>query len=187
MTLMVLGLFLWVGVHLFPVLAPALRLQLIGRIGNLAYQGLFALLILLGLILIVLGWQGSTPTILYMPPMGLRHPAMLLVVIALILFAVSYLPSRIRRFIRHPQLTGVLVWALAHLMANGDSRSVLLFGVMGAWALLSMFAINQRDGAWSRPEAPALWREAIPVVVGLVVAVILVRLHPYLSGVSLMG
>lgn len=187
MALMALGLIIWTGIHLFPSLAPTQRQRVIERIGEAPYKGLFALLILVGLILIVVGWRSSVPSMVYVPPIGLRHPAMLLVVIAFILFAASHLPTRIKRYIRHPQLAGVALWALAHLMANGDSRSVLLFTVLGIWALVSMVTLNRRDGVWIKPGPPAVWREAIPVVAGVLVAAIVVKLHPYLSGVSLIG
>ncbi|MCG8099787.1 MAG: NnrU protein, partial [Candidatus Thiodiazotropha taylori] len=79
MTLLLIGLTLWAGVHLFPSLLPQVRDDLIKRIGDGPYQGLFALLILTGVVLIVFGWRGAVPTQVYAPPAGLRHAAMLLV------------------------------------------------------------------------------------------------------------
>ncbi|MCG7869144.1 MAG: NnrU family protein [Candidatus Thiodiazotropha taylori] len=189
MTLLLIGLTLWAGVHLFPSLLPQVRDDLIKRIGDGPYQGLFALLILTGVVLIVFGWRGTVPTQVYAPPAGLRHAAMLLVVIGFILMAAASFPrTRVKRLIRHPQLTGVLLWALAHLLANGDSRSLLLFSVMAIWTVVSMLLINRRDGAWVKPETTMAWYgELLVVVVGVGIAALVVRFHVYLAGVPLIG
>ena len=189
MTLLLLGLILWVGVHLMPSLLPDVRAALVNRIGDGPYQGLFALLILAGLLLIVFGWRRTVPTQVYRPPTGLRHPAMLLVVIGFILMAAASFPrTRIKRLIRHPQLTGVLLWALAHLLANGDSRSLLVFSVIAVWAVVSMLLINRRDVDWVKPETVMAWYgELLVVVAGVGVAVLVVRFHYYLAGVPLIA
>ena len=189
MTLLGIGLLIWVAVHLFPSLFPATRQSLTERLGNMAYQGVFALCILTGLLLIIFGWRNAVPTHVYAPPVALREPAMLLVVVGFILMAAANFPAtRIKRFIRHPQLSGVLLWAIAHLLMNGDSRSLLLFVVIGLWALVSMFTINHRDGPWVRPVSPAGWiPEVIIVTAGIVVAVLISYFHEYLAGVPLVG
>ncbi|MCG7980300.1 MAG: NnrU family protein [Candidatus Thiodiazotropha endolucinida] len=189
MTLLLIGLTLWAGVHLFPSLLPQVRDGLIKRIGDGPYQGLFALLILTGVVLIVFGWRGTVPTQVYAPPAGLRHAAMLLVVIGFILMAAASFPrTRVKRLIRHPQLTGVLLWALAHLLANGDSRSLLLFSVMAIWTVTSMLLINRRDGDWVKPETTMAWYgELLVVVTGVGVAVLILRFHYHIAGVALIG
>lgn len=184
---MVAGLALWVVVHLFPSVAKNARQAVMARIGNGPYQGVFALLIITSLVLIVFGWRNAVPEIIYLPPPVLRTPAMLLVVIAFILFVASNFPrTRIKRFLRHPQLSGVLLWAIAHLMANGDSRSLLLFGTLGAWAIVEMILINRRDGAWQKPAEvmPVMLEFVIPAI-GLVLAVLVVKFHYYIAGVPL--
>ena len=184
-----IGLLIWVVVHLFPSVFPAARQSLISRLGNLAYQGVFALCILAGLILIILGWRNSVPTQIYTAPVVLREPGMLLVVVGFILMAAANFPTtRIKRLIRHPQLSGVLLWAIAHLLMNGDSRSLLVFLVIGLWALVSMLTINHRDGAWIRPDPPAGWTpEIIIVAAGIAVAALAVYFHEYLAGVPLIA
>ena len=160
---------------------------MITRIGNLPYQLLFALLILGSLVLIVSGWKNAVPQIVYLPPLVLRTPAMLLVVIAFILFVAANFPkTRFKRILRHPQLTGVVLWAVAHLMANGDSRSLLLFGTLGLWAIAEMVLINRREGAWAKPQElmPVMLEFLIPAI-GLVLAVLVVKFHYSIAGVPL--
>ena len=188
MAMLILGLTIWIAVHLFPSVAPASRQRLVSRLGNGAYQGVFSLLLITGLLLIVFGWRNTTPVNVYAPPAELRHPAMLLVVLGFILMVAASFPTRIKRVIRHPQLTGVLLWAVAHLLLNGDSRSVLVFAALGAWSVVSMLTINRREGAWIKPAAPAGWaREIATVVIGLVVSAGTVWFHEYLSGIALAG
>jgi uncharacterized membrane protein len=188
MFMLILGLVIWIAVHLFPSVAPRSRQRLIARLGNNGYQGIFSLLLIAGLLLIVFGWRSAVPVHLYTPPAELRHPAMLLVVIGFILMVAASFPTRIKQVLRHPQLTGVLLWAVAHLLLNGDSRSVLVFTAVAGWTVVSMLTINRRDGAWVKPAKPAGWiREIAIVVIGLVVSAAAVRFHHYLSGVALIG
>ena len=188
MLMLVVGLILFAGVHLFPSIAPARRQLLMTRLGDNAYQGVFALFALAGLLLIIFGWRSADPVYVYAPVNELRHPAMLLTVVGMILMVAASFPTRIKRLIRHPQLSGVLLWAAAHLLLNGDSRSVLVFATLAIWAVVSMIMINRRDGAWIKPVITAGWgREVLMVIVGLVVTAIIVRFHDYLSGVPLVG
>jgi uncharacterized membrane protein len=184
-----MGLLIWVAVHLSASVFPATRQSLIARLGNMAYQSVFALCILAGLLLIIFGWRNALTTQIYAPSVALREPAMLLVVAGFILMAAANFPAtRIKRLIRHPQLSGVLLWAIAHLLMNGDSRSLLVFSVIGLWALVSMLTINHRDGAWVRPDPPAGWVPEVFIVgAGIVVAVLAVYFHEYLAGVPLVG
>lgn len=187
MTVIAIGLLIWVCVHLFPSLFPAPRERLITRLGSNAYQGLFALCILAGLLLIIFGWRNAQPTQVYLPPAGLRHPAMLLVIIGFILMVAANFPAtRFKRIIRHPQLTGVAIWAFAHLLMNGDSRSLLVFAALGLWSLVSMFSINRRDGIWIKPGKSDGWGQDVIILVGgLALSALAFYFHEYLSGVAL--
>lgn len=188
MILIYSGLFLWIAVHLFPSVSPAGKLKIVAKTGDNAYQGVFALLVLAGLLMIIFGWRNTIPEHVYSPFNGLRHVAMLLAVIGMILVVAANFPSRIKRYIRHPQLSGVFLWAIAHLIVNGDSRSLTVFSALAAWSVVSMFTINRRDGAWRKPAAGrGWWFEAIIVVIGLLVSVMVVRFHQYLSGIALVG
>ena len=110
---------------------------------------------------------------------------MLLVLIAFVLFGSAQYQTRIKRLIRHPMLTGVVVWACAHLMLNGDSRSVLLFGGLGLWAILEIVFINRRDRDWVKPPSPNWLQEFKGLAISLVIFVVVVMLHPYIAGVPI--
>lgn len=185
MGLMIAGLLIWSLVHFIPSLAAPLRLKLITQLGEKVYKLLFTVLMLTALALIIFGWRSTLPSYLYQLPGFTRHIAMLLVLIAFVLMGASNYPTRIKQFIRHPQLTGVIVWAFAHLMLNGDSRSVLLFGGMGLWAILEIILINRREGTWVKQPVPGWGRELRGLAISLIVVVIVVILHPYIAGVAI--
>ena len=187
MTLLVLGVLLFAGLHLIKSLAPHLRAGLISKLGDGGYKGGFALLVLGSVALIVLGWRSSIPQYVYSPLPALQHLAMTIILLAFLLMVVSSRPSRLRRVVRHPQLTGVVLWAGAHLLLNGDSRSLVLFGGLALWALVEIFAINRRDGVWIKDEAPGLGADMVNLVIAVVVVAVLVFIHPWLAGVSITG
>jgi len=183
MILLVLGVVMWAVVHLFPAVAVGPRARLLDRLGRGRYRALFSLCIAASIVLMVLGWKSATPTVVYVRP-SLGPPLTgMVMLIALILFFAARTRTNIKRIVRHPQLTGVLVWALAHLVSNGDSRSVVLFGGIGAWAVIQMMATNRRDGPWIRPDPLPLKMDLVPVVIGAVAYGVLLWAHPWLFGV----
>lgn len=184
MVLLIAGVLLWSVVHLFPSVLPNTRANLIGKLGYGPYRGLFALDILIALVLIVIGWRAADVELVYAPPLFGSPVVTVLMFVSFVLFAAANAPGNIKRMLRHPMLTGTVVWSVAHLLANGDSRSVVLFGGIGLWALISIFTINRRDGEWAKPEAVPLVRDAMTVVGSVVIFAIVLFLHPYLFGVS---
>jgi len=185
--ILILGLLLWSIVHLSVAATPQLRAGLIGRLGEGPYKGLFSLLLVGALALIITGWKVFPVAYAYLPPPGLRHAAMLLAALSLLLFFASVVPGDIRRFVRHPQMAAVKLWAVAHLLANGETRSLVLFIGLLAWAVLEVIFINRRDGAWTKPASVGIGKTSLQIVVGLVVAALVVRFaHPWLSGVALL-
>lgn len=192
MTLLVLGLVLFIGIHSFSM-ARGPRATLIGTIGEGAYKGLYSLLSLAGIVLISVGYgqyraNGYIPV--WDPPVWTQHLALLLVLIAFICFVAAYLPGRIKSRLKHPMLAGVKIWAFAHLLANGDLGSILLFGAFLAWAVVARISLKRRDVAAQHggTAAPAGWRnDILAVAIGTVVYLAFVFwLHPWLIGVSVL-
>ena len=184
MSLLVLGVLLFAGVHFIPSLAPGVKAGWLERMGEGGYKGIFSLLLLGSFALMIGGWRSAHPEFLYRPPAALYEFALALLAAAFLLMVVSNRPSRLRRIIRHPQLSGVALWGIAHLLLNGDNRSVVLFGGMAAWALLEIFAINRREGTWSKDASPSWGTESVNVLAAAITVAVFVYIHPWLSGVS---
>jgi uncharacterized membrane protein len=185
MVLLVIGVLLWAGVHFIPSLGLPLKEKLVARIGENGFKGIFSLLLIASIVSMVMGWRSAHVTILYSPATWTRAVTLPLVFVGFFLFMASSMPSNIKRLIRHPQLTGVAVWAAAHLIPNGDSRALVLFGGLGLWALLEMPAIGRRDGAWEKPEPRPLTIELQPLIAAVVFFAVMYFAHPYFSGASL--
>lgn len=184
MAWLVIGVLLWSVAHLLPSAGATTRTSLVHRLGEGPYRGLFSLLIVASVVLMIVGWRSSGASFVYAPPAWGRWAANGLMLVALLLFVASAMPTNLKRRIRHPQLTGLGLWSLAHLLANGDARSLVLFGGLGIWALLAIGFINRRDGAWQKPtpQPPSAdVKLAAATVVGFAVVFLL---HPYLFGAS---
>lgn len=184
MQLLISGLLLWSIVHFIPSIGIAFKTACISRFGNKLYMAVFSLLIVLSLVLIVLGWRSTIPEYLYSLPPLVKPVALILIVISFLLFGAAKYQTRIKSVVRHPQLASVVTWSIAHLLLNGDSRAVVLFGGLGCWAVLEMIFINRRQGQWIKPENPAWKVEIKGAVISLVIFTVAVFLHPYFAGVA---
>ena len=184
MTWLFIGVLLWCGLHFVPGLARRFRDAVITRIGEKTYQGVFAIGVVVSIVLMVVGWRAAPQWTVYnAPPWGPPVGAVL-ILIAFLLFGFAKAKTNVKRFIRHPQLSGMVAWAVGHLLANGDNLSLLLFGGLGLWALVEMPLINRREGAWKKPEPVPITAEIRPILIGLVIFVAFFLAHPYLFGVS---
>jgi uncharacterized membrane protein len=174
--LLILGVALWSGAHLFKRLAPDRR-AVLGEGG----KGLVSVLLLLSIVLMVLGYRWADPVWLWSPPPFLRHLNNLLVFLAFYLFAASGMKTAITRVVRHPQLTGFKTWAVAHLLVVPTLAGAILFGGLLAWAVVSVIVIN-RATPRPAPNPPAGLGKEIGAVVGAVVATAAVGwLHGWLG------
>lgn len=182
MVLLTLGVLLFAFVHFIPTLAPTLRTRGLNQLGENGYKGVFSLLLLVAFALIITGWRSIEPTQLYQPPPSLHKIALALLVFAFLLMVVSARNSRLRLLVRHPQLTGVALWGLSHLILNGDNRSAVLFGGMMSWALIEIVAISKREGVWIKASPPSWGAEAVTVFIAAVTVAVVVYIHPWLSG-----
>jgi len=192
MTLLLLGLALFLGVHSTRIVAEGWRTATVARVGEKPWKAIYSLLSIAGFVLLVIGYGAArqSPVVLFAPPVWTRHLAALLTIPAFVLLVAAYVPGNaIKRAIGHPMVAGVKVWALAHLLANGTLADVLLFGTFLAWAVLGFIAARRRDRAagTTYPAGPGS-RTAITVVVGLVAwAVFAFALHRPLIGVAPFG
>jgi uncharacterized membrane protein len=180
MTLLIVGVALFIGAHLIPSV-PSLRDRLKKQVGGNAYRGLFALVSLVGFVLLVMG-MGRAPFVPLWdpPPWGHRVPVFGMP-LALTLFVAAFMPTNLKRLTRHPMLWGVTLWAAVHLVANGDLASLVLFGSFGAFSLFDMWSANQR-GAQLSSKAVPYWRDLLVVAVGGVVFMGLLHSHAMLFG-----
>jgi uncharacterized membrane protein len=194
MLILGLGLLLFFAVHLVPT-SPATRAGLAARFGENAYKGAFSLLSLLGLIIIVYGYHklqlnpGKSPD-LWTPPTWAKHVSFLLMIPAMIALVAAYVPSRIRTALKHPMLVALKIWALAHLIANGDLGSVVLFTSFLLFAIYDRISLKRRSdglGPLGNAKGGAIG-DAIAIVGGLAAyAFMMVWGHQHLIGKALIA
>ena len=188
MSVLILGLVLFLGVHSVRIVADGWRTHTIARIGEGKWKGIYSLISIAGFILVVWGYAIArrTPEVLWTAPSWAPHLASLLMLIAFIALVAAYVPGNgIKARLHHPMVIGVMLWAVAHLFANGTLADLLLFGGFFVWALLSFLAARGRDrAARTIYAAGSAGRTAIAVVVGIVAwAVFAFWAHELLFGV----
>ncbi len=181
MTLLIAGLALFIAIHAIPSIAP-LRAALVAGMGQQTYRAVFSLIAFASIALIVWGFSEAPFEPVYIPASWGRHAAMIAVPVSIVLFAAANMPTHIRAVLRHPMLLGLLVWALAHLAANGDLASVVLFGGFAAYAVLAALSLESRGKHPSTDTAPRLAMDAAAVVGGLIAAGLLMYFHGVLFG-----
>lgn len=191
MMMMIVGLLVFFLIHLVPT-SPDVRRGLIERIGEGPYKLVFSLVSALGLALIIYGYAklhampGKNPQI-WTPPTVLRHVAMGLMPIALVMLAAAYIPSRIRSALKHPMLAAVKLWALAHLLVRGDLASMVLFGSFLAWAVYDRISVKQRQALGPLgARSGGLGGDIAVIAVGAALTYFMLRWgHSWLIGVPL--
>lgn len=189
MTILIIGILVFLGVHSVRMLAPGWRDARLATMGEGPWKGSFALVALAGLVLIVWGYSQARlqSPVLYVAPYWLVHLTLLLMVFAFVSLMVSQLPAgRLKPILRHPMLLAVKIWAVAHLLVNGDLASVLLFGSLLAWAVWNRIALKRRGSPL--PVAGPLTWDIAAVVSGVALwALFIWKLHEWIAGVSLAG
>lgn len=192
MTTFVLGLILFLGVHSTRIVAEGWRTGMLARLGEKRWKGLYTLVSLVGFVLLCWGYGQARlqPVVLWVPPVATRHVAALLMLVAFVMLVATYVPRNgIKARLRHPMVLSVKVWALAHLLANGNLADVVLFGAFLVWSVLCFRAARQRDraGAITYPPGTSAGT-TITVVVGLVAWLVFAFwLHGLLIGVRPFG
>jgi uncharacterized membrane protein len=184
LAILILGLVVFIGSHIFVTFRET-RAALIARLG-VGYRALFALVAIIGLALIVKGYTDYRAyewVQVWSPPAFMRHITITLMLFAAI-FIAALIPSHIKAWIKHPMVTSVKTWALAHLLVNGDLGSIILFGAFLLWGGYARVAAKRRgDRGFANP--PAGWtNDVIVVVLGVVLFFLLAYyFHPYVIGV----
>ncbi len=181
MILLIFGLVLYAGSHLFKRLLPERR----AAMGN-AGKAAVALTSLAGIVLMVIGYRSAPYIEVWSPPAFLTHINNLLMLVAVFLLGIGNMWGVVRTKLRHPMLGAVKVWALAHLLVNGDVASIVLFGGLLAWAVISLILINKAQRIWVRPEVGPLRNDLIFAGISLLVYGIIAYVHKWL-GVSPFG
>lgn len=189
---MIAGLVLFLGAHVFTTRRAA-RARVVDAMGEGTYKIVYSLVTLAGLVLIVWGFahyraDGEWIQV-WSPPKALKHLNMLLMLFAVILVTAAYIRGRIYTTLKHPMLAGVKLWALGHLLANGDLGGIILFGSILAWAVYDRISLKRRTDPGSPPiPVGGIGNDAIAVVVGIVAYLALAfAFHPVVIGVPVMG
>jgi uncharacterized membrane protein len=192
MKFLLLGLFVFLATHSVRIVADGWRTQVRARVGELTWKAVFSLLSLLGLALLIWGFglARQEPLQIWSPPLGMRHMASLLTLFSFVLLAAAFVPGNsIKARLHHPMVLAVKVWALAHLLANGNLAHVLLFGSFLVWAILDYTAARRRDrAAGTRYRRGSAGATGITVLAGLMGWIVFAFwLHGMLIGIRPLG
>ena len=192
MLTLILGLFLFFAIHLVPT-NPELRAGLVGRLGEARYKLVFVLVAIAGLAVIAVAFAklhampGKNPVLWY-PPAWTRHVAFTLMLPAFILLTAAYIPSRIRNAVGHPMLLAVMLWAVAHLVANGDLAALLVAASFLTWAVYDLISAKRRQalGPLGKAQPGSLLNDIAVVLIGTALyAIMLLWGHAALIGVPI--
>lgn len=189
MSLLILGIVLFLGIHLIRVVAPGFRLSMISSLGESGWKIGYSVASVLTLILLIYGFgQARDQTPIWSPPFWMSHVSALLMLFALICLAASLLPAgHIATKTKHPMVLSVKIWAFAHLLSNGDGAAILLFAAFLAWGVILRISLKRRERAGEitlRPFVSATY-DLYAVIIGAVAwGLIIWKLHAWIIGVS---
>lgn len=182
--LLLLGFALWFATHLFKPAAPARHARAVERLGDGPVKGIVSLLSIVAISLIVIGYRDASFVNVWFPPAWTTHLNNLLNLAALGMFFAGNIPGHVRSWVRHPQLTGVKIWSVSHLLVNGHLAAIVLFGGFLTWAVVALVAINKRDGKPPKPEPTGgLKADAAHLGIALVAYAVVSAFHWYVGGV----
>lgn len=181
MEVLILGLVLFLGIHLLPVLVDV-RTRLYKRFGEKKYKGMFSLISAAGLVLIVVGYaRAPSEPRLFAPVAAAVLIAPLAMIISFILLASANMRTHIRQTLKHPMLIGVGIWAVVHLLANGELKAALLFGAFLVYVVIDLISAVQRGA--TKSFTPVMRQDAMAVGAGVAIALLVMAFHRPLFGV----
>ena len=175
--ILIAGLLIFVGVHLLPALG--VRAAIVARLDENRFKAVFAIVALVGLGLVIYGKADAAFVHLWSPPVWGRHVAWLMMLPALFLIIAANMPGNVKRFTPHPMMWAVVIWAISHLLANGDLASLLLFGAMGLFGVIHIVSANMRGASVQTMPVSAASDLKI-LAIAVVSYVLLAFAHPYL-------
>jgi uncharacterized membrane protein len=181
MTILLSGLILFFGIHAIPMF-PSFKASLQSHFGEMRFKGIYSLVAVSGFLLILLGMSRAEYHPVFTPPAWAPLIAYLAMPISFCLLVAAFVPNNFRRVIRHPMLSGVIVWAVVHLLANGDLASILLFGLFGLYAVIDIVAVNLRSPA-TVPARQPLLKDVLVLAIGFAAFWIVRYYHVALFGV----
>jgi uncharacterized membrane protein len=190
LVILIVGLVLFLGVHTLTAFRQT-RQALVDRFGLGAYKAIYSIVAVFGVLIAGYGfglYRATGWIDVWHPPTWMRHLSVLLVWPAIVFMAAAYSPGRIKVALKHPFLVGVKLWALAHLLANGDLGSIVLFGAVLAWAVFDRISLKRRTDPGAPPiPVGGLQNDVIAVAGGTIVYILLaLYFHPYVVGVDLL-
>lgn len=188
MPIFIIGLILFLGLHLIRVAAPGLRTAMVARFGVNGWKGLHSVFAILSLAILVYGYSVASVTNVWFPPVGMKHLTATLMVFATICLVAGFLPAGyIAVKTKHPMVLAIKIWALAHLLSNGSLRSIILFAAFLVWGVILRISLKRREraGEIAHRSFVATKYDLYAVVLGVVVwAAITFKLHELLIGVA---
>lgn len=193
LAVLVLGLAVFLASHLF-VRSRSRRAAAMARLGEIPYRIVFSLVSILAVVLIVIGfaqYRAAEWIDIWYPPLWMRHVTVVLVLPAVILLVAAFVPGHLKIWSKYPALVAVKLWALAHLLSNGDLGSILMFGTFLAWAVIARIALKRQppEGTKPLPSERRLWiNDAVAVIAGMLIYLALgFVFHPLYIGVPVFG
>lgn len=182
MNLLILGIIIFFSIHLVPIFP--IKNILINRLGENKYKGLFSLIALVGLLIIIYGFSRADFYPIWDPLPYSKEIALALMPISMILLTAANIQTNIKKFIKHPMLIGILIWSFVHLIANGDLRSIILFGSFGLYALIDIF-FSKKVLTTNIEAKYTLSKDIMVIIIGLVAYLIIVYYHQFIAGVTI--
>jgi uncharacterized membrane protein len=182
MGLLIIGLALFIGVHLVPS-SPGLRGGVAGAIGLNGYKIAFSVVSAIGLVLAGIGYAQAPYEQIFVPSQTARLILPVAMAVAFVLMACAYAPGRVRRLVRHPMMASVLIWSALHLLANGDLASNVLFGTFAIWSVFAILSASRR-GQKLGGDKIRRWADPVAAAVGLAAFALVLYGHEWLFGVS---
>ena len=185
MTILILGLIIFLGTHSISIVAPAWRDRMVAKLGN-GWRAIYSILSLIGLVLIIKGYAAARlePTVIYTSPLWLHHITAALMILVFPLLLATYLPGRINTLFKHPMLNAVKFWAFAHLLSNGTLNDIVLFGSFLLWAVADRISVKRRPARPLNTLPASKYNDLIAIVGGLALYFLTIHwLHYQLIGV----